>query len=458
MNQATILIPGSSASFCAGVDSCGHGRPGQRTNEKKLASNREMFTSRLRALSREQWRSALKRGGLIALYVLMTVQFVGCYLFHTFPYIDVPRFTHGYERLPFQTRLLLAPVFHWAAQSLFMVRYASHLARNGYFFPTGVGPTEVLEFWLDIPCVLIAGWVTVRLYQAASRRQLLTGLVYPLFLLLCVVSYILHTVQNFRFVYDMPSLAFFAVGLYLIYFRKPTVLLMALFAFATLNRETTLFLIPFYLLSELARADNPTRPNVLSPGVLSHRLVSHEGIALAQNPPEGRGTLAGRVGFFRVWFSAMHGVAWKRLLRPQVVATAALMLMYWAAWHVFIFHFFRNNASEYYSRIPFNLYCFRRLRYYPQLFSACGYLLPFLILFRRHLHDAQLRLWMWAIPGWFGVMFFWGILVETRVFGELLPVVACITALVAEEVFVAAVRQRDRSEEEEERVHLVRAA
>ncbi len=388
----------------------------------------------------------LTHSAFLGLYLLMTVQFVGVYLFHEFPYIDVFRFTHGYERLPFQTRLLTAPLFHWAAQSSFMVHYASRLAMNGYFFPKGIGPYEVAEFWLDIPCLLIAGWVAVRLYQASSRQRLLTWLVYPLFLVLCVVSYILHTVQNFRFVYDMPSLAFFALGLYLIYFRKSRLLLVALFALATLNRETTLFLIPFYLLSELAVSRRPAGPNIVTPG------------RFPVQPEESQPRFA-----LLASFPFLRQYKWKRLFRPEIVATAALMLLYWTAWHLFVFHFFRHNASEYYSRLPFNLYTLERLRYYPQLFSACGYLLPLLVLFRKHVHDPQLRLWLWAIPGWVAVMMVWGILVETRVFAELLPFVACAAALVAEEVFAAAVLRRYRSGtggegDEEDRVHLVHAA
>ncbi|HEX4037532.1 MAG TPA: hypothetical protein VHX37_05690 [Acidobacteriaceae bacterium] len=404
-----------------------------------------MFTTRLWAASRDKWKHPLTRAALFGLYLLMTVQFVGVYLFHEYPYVDVRRFIHGYARLPFQTRLLLAPLFRWAEHSAYMVHYASRLAMNGYFFPHGIGPSEVVQFWLDIPCLLIAGWVTVRLYQAASRRHLLTWLVYPLFLGLCAVSYILHTIQNFRFFYDMPSLALFSLGLYIIYFRKPRLLLVALFALATLNRETTLFLIPFYLAAELARS-RPSGPNVVSPGTL------------AVDDRQGRATLPILLRVLSM--PVLQGLRWKRLLRPEVVITTVLLLAYWAAWHVFIFHLFRHNASDYYSRLSFNFYCLRRIRYYPQIFSACGYLLPFLIVFRKHIHDPQLRLWMWVIPGWFAVMAVWGILVETRVFGELLPVVACCTAVIAEEIFAAAVLRRHRSEVEdrEETVHLVRAA
>ena len=388
-------------------------------------------------------RRSFSRVGLFGLYVLMTVQFVGCYLFLSSPYINIPRFTHGYERLPFQTRLLLAPLFAWAEHSAWMVHYASHLAMNGYFFPNGIGPAEVLEFYLDIPCLLIAGWVAVKIYRASSRRQLLGWLVYPLFLMLCTVSYILHTIQNYRFFYDMPSLAFFSVGLYLIYFRRSRVVLTALFAVATLNRETTLLLIPFYLLTECLQDENArSGPQASSAAITAGGAA--KGPAVVPSHYE-----AMRPPLFE----------WRRVLRSEVMLTTLLMLGYWTAWHLFIFHLFRNNASEYYPRTVFNLYCFERLRYYPQLFSACGYLLPFLLLFRKNVRDAQLRAWMWMIPVWYALMFTWGILVETRVFGELLPLIACLGALIAEEAIAVAVQRRSgANSSEEEHLHLARAA
>jgi hypothetical protein len=378
-----------------------------------------MFTNRLLDRARSAaWRKPALRWAVLALYLLMTVQFVGCYLFLARPYINLDRFGRGYERLPFQTRLMLAPLFRWAQNSPHMIQYASRLSLNDYFFPRGIGPAGIVQLWLDLPCVIVAGWATVQIYRAASRRQLLGWLVYPLFLVLCTVTYILHVVQNFRFIYDMPSLMFFSLGLYLIYFRKPLTLLVALFAVATWNRETTLLLIPFFLLSACVRgrsvvpktrfieaADGEDRVHAL-------RVVS-----------EGSGTAR---------------FSWRRLLRLQVAVPAILMLAYWAAWHVFVFHLFRHNASEYYPRISFNWQCLRRLRYYPQLFSAGGFLLPFLFLLRRRVRDIQLQVWLWMIPCWYAVMAVWGILVETRVFGELLPVITCAGVLIAEETLAAA--------------------
>ena len=332
----------------------------------------------------------LKRAGLLAIYLLATVQFVGAYLFLEFPYVDLYRFEHGYERLPFQTRLLVAPLYRWVDSSAACIAYAARLSRNTYFFPHGIRAGEVLEFFLDIACVCFAGWVATRIYRAASRRHLLQPLVYPLFLGLAVLAYVLHTVQNFRYVYDMPSLAFFAAGFYLIYFRKPSLWFVALFAVATLNRETTLLLLPFYALSQAV---------------------------------EG--------GRFR----------WQAVLSPAVLGVVLPLAAYWAVWHHVVFATFATNVSEYYPRIAFNLLCFARLRYYPQLFSCLGFLAPFLFLGRRYVADRQLRVWLWCVPVWYAFMFAWAILTETRVFGELLPFVAPYTAVLAEEWLAARMRR-----------------
>ncbi len=337
----------------------------------------------------ETWQAAVhaykgvaKQAALLALAVLATAQFIGAYLFLEFPYVDLYRFERGYERLPFQTRLLLAPLYRWANQSPFMVSYARQLARNTYFFPRGIYAEDVIQFYLDIACVLFAGWVATRLYRAASSRHLLQPLVFPLFLALCVAVYILHTVQNFRYVYDMPSLAFFAAGFYLIYFRKPVAWFVALFAVATLNRETTLLLLPFFAASE-----------------------------------------AMETGRFR----------WQALFSARTLGVLLPLVFYWALWHHIVFSIFAHNVSEYYPRIPFNLRSFVRLRYLPQLASCLGFLGPFLFLGRRLVADRQFRAWVWCLPVWYGFMFTWAILVETRVFGELLPFVTAYTAVLAEE-------------------------
>lgn len=329
----------------------------------------------------------LKRAALWALAILAAFQFVGAYLYLEFPYVNLQVWETGSERLPFQTRLLLAPLYRVFEQSAMGQNYAARLARNSYFFPNGVTPGMVLEFFIDTVCVLIAGWVTVRIYEAASRRRLFGPLVYPLFLAMCVLLYVLHTVQNFRYMYDLPSLAFFSVGFYLIYFRKPVTLFALLFAVATLNRETTLLLLPFWAISQVLG-------------------------------PNGR-------------------VRWRGLLERRVVTVLGLLGLYWLLWHHVVFAMFGANPSEYYPRVMFNLHCFLRLRYWPQLACAFAFTWPLLLAYGRQVRDAQLRAWMLVLPLWYGFMLMWAVLTETRVFGELIPFLAPAVAIIAEELFAA---------------------
>ncbi len=333
----------------------------------------------------------LRRAGLLLLAVLAAVQFVGSYIYLEFPWVNLQLWESGSERLPFQTRLLLAPVYRAFDNWTWAQNYAAQLAKNTYFFPPprGVNPGLLLEFAIGVVCVLLSAWVAVRIYDAATRRGLLRPLVYPIFLGLCVLLYIVHTVQNFRYVYDMPSLLVFALGFYMIYFRKPTAWFVLLFALGTLNRETTLLLLPFWALAQVLALD-------------------------------GR-------------------VAWRALLSRPVLVPVALMGTYWAAWHLIVFHMFGANPSEYYPRLLFNLHCFLRLRYWPQLAAAFGFLWPFLIVYRRQVRDPLLRAWLMVLPVWYGFMLLWAIVTETRVFGELIPILAPIAALIAEEVLAAKV-------------------
>ncbi len=347
-----------------------------------------------------RYQRTLTRLGLLALCVLGATQFVGAYIFLEYPYVDVYRFEHGYERLPFQTRLLVAPLYRWADGNASLVAYAGRLARNTYFFPHGVRATDVVEFFVDIACVLFAGWVASQIYRAATRRRLLQPLVYPLFLVLCTITYILHTVQNFRYVYDMPTLAFAAGGFYLIYFRKPAAWFAAWFAVATINRETTLLLLPFYVLTQVSEA---------------------------------------------------RSLRLRELFAPRALAVVLPLAIYWAAWHHLVLAIFAHNASEYYARLGYNLHFFTHLRYYPQLLSCLGFLVPFLVAGRRLVPDPQLRAWLWGVPIWYGFMMVWAVVLETRVFGELLPFVTAYTAVMAEEWLVARMQQGTVRMEREER-------
>jgi hypothetical protein len=230
--------------------------------------------------------------------------------------------------------------------------------------------------------------MTTRLYQATSQRQWLAPFIFPLLLAVCAATYMFHTVQNFRFIYDSPSLAFFSVAMFLLYQRKHLGWFMALFVIATTNRETTLLLLPLYMI-DAAVAD-------------------------------GR-------------------LQWRKLLQWRTTAIVATLSLYWAAWQVAIRWWFYPNRSEFYPRLDWNVKSLLVPQAWPQLLSACGYLLLFVLVMHRCIPNKRFRAWIAIVPVWIVFMFSYGILVETRVFGELVPLIVCSTALILEELLAARI-------------------
>jgi len=66
------------------------------------------------------------------------------------------------------------------------------------------------------------------------------------------------------------------------------------------------------------------------------------------------------------------------------------------------------------------------------------------VVMRRRICDPRLEAWLWLLPVWFGFMFVYGILIETRVFGELIPLIVCATVLIVEEGLLMQMRRPNR--------------
>ncbi len=331
-----------------------------------------------------------KRILLSAVYLLATVQFAWCYLWLTRPYVNTAQYEQGLERMPFQGRCLMMLPMRWAHASTALHWLAEPFALSHFWFPRPVQPEVLVQAAINVLCLVLTGWFTTRIYQASSRRGLLTPILYPLLLVVCGATYVMHTVQNFRFIYDLPSLAFFSAAMYLLYFRRHWAFFAALFLVATINRETTLLLLPLFLINEAASS---------------------------------------------------HDLRWSRALQPRALAVVLPLALYWIAWQIFVRHLFAHNPSEFYPRINWNVKSLIVPQAWPQLLSACAYLLLFIVVMRRRIADRRLRAWLWLLPIWFVFMFSFGILIETRVFGELIPYVVCSTMLIAEELLVQRMRQ-----------------
>lgn len=342
-----------------------------------------------------------KKIPLLLIYFLATVQFAWCYFWLTRPYVNTQLYELGRERMPFQGRMLMILPMRLANASVVLHLFVQLLARWRFWFPRLWHPEVLVQAAINVACLLAAGYFTTRIYQGSSRRLLLTWLVYPLMLAACAATYVMHTVQNFRFIYDLPSLAFFAAAMYLIYFRKHWAYFAALFVIATVNRETTLLLLPLYMIDA----------------------------------------------------SVVDGeLCWKRMFEGRTLLLIVPMAAFWGGWQLFVHRHFAHNASEFYPRLNWNVKSLLAPIAWPQMLSASAYLLLFVVVMRRRIADAQLRAWFWILPVWFLFMFVYGILIETRVFGELIPFLVCASTLILEEMLVERVQETGAAEDAEAEV------
>ena len=316
------------------------------------------------------------------LYAFATLQFIRYYVVSTKFYLSMPRYMSGRERLPFQERvlpiLLMWPITHF---SPLMNALRTH---------QGPSTPGLAAFYIvSLLGFSVAGVFCVRLYRVLTATGTLDILVYPIFLIIAMWTYVVHLDADFSYPYDMLSLAFFTAGLYFIYTRRFPALLVTMLI-GTLNRETTLFLIPIYMLDA----------------------TTTSGPDLVQDPDASLGQRFD-----------LRRIPWLR------VATLCVL---WLAIKLTLTHLFANNdASENYVRIRENLGRLKP-RLLPALLNICGYLLPVVILMRRQLRPVRFANYLYVLPLWFAIMFYTGVILETRIYGELSAYTAIAVVLLLE--------------------------
>lgn len=319
------------------------------------------------------------------LYAFATLQFIRFYVVTTRFYLKMPAYLSGHERLPFQERilpiLLMWPINHWSA--------LIHAVANRGHDPetsSAATPQTVAFYLLSLVAFAIAGVFTVKLYRAVTQDGVLASLVYPLFLIVSLWTYVIHIDANYSYPYDMPALAFFTAGLYFIYTRQflPLVFVMLV---GTLNRETTLFLIGIYILDAASR-----------PSADSHSPI-HERFNL-------------------------QAVPWLRVF--------ALALLWLSIKVSLALYFAGNSNAENYNRVVENAFRLK-LRLLPSLLNICAYLLPVVWIYRRRLTPVRFANYLYILPLWFAVMFYTGVILETRIYGELSAYISVSVVLLLEE-------------------------
>lgn len=315
---------------------------------------------------------------------LATIHFARCYVMLAQFYITLGDYAAGTAKMPFQGRMLMMWPMRWAERNVALERFASH--RVGALKT----PDFIVVTAVAIAALAATGFVLMKLYRQASRLQLFPWMPYTLLLMIAFFEYILHSEQNFLYSYDLLSLLFFTTGIWLIYTRRFWPLLL-MFPIATLNRETVIFLVPLLALDACCEGER---------------------------------------------------VEWKNLLRPSLVAKCLLLSAIWVAIELYVHHRFIHNTNDTGSHLSVNLVYLTHIQYWPQLLSIGAFLPLFVWYFWRDIDDFRLRMYCWIFPAWFAVMFYYGMLVETRIFGELGGLLALACTLIFERAVWSLVKGR----------------
>lgn len=332
-----------------------------------------------------------KSGVLLAfVYGCASLQFLRFYVRHAIFYLDMQLYMAGGERLPFQQRVFPILILKPLTNSVWV---KDHLVHSAGVFTLEHGPF----YLLSLLAFAVAAIYTQRLYNSLSDNDLLRALVFPVFLFAVMFTFAIHSEADFAYPYDLTSLAFFAAGLFYVY-RRAFIPLFLIILVGTFNRETTLFLIALYAIDAASGSDEVAGP-------ISLRAISWMRLGLLA----------------AVWVAVQYGLAHR---------------------------FAQNDASERFLRIHDNLKQLRP-RLVPALLNICGYTLPMVLVLRRWLMPVRFRRYLWVLPLWLAVMFCSGVLVETRIYGELCSFSAVALVLILERWIVAQFRWGSLNQEAE---------
>lgn len=302
-----------------------------------------------------------------------------------------PAYAHGRVQYPYQSRILMAIVFARTEHSRFLALICAHA------HPPLNEPLKLLMVVVAF-CAMVIAVYFVRLsleFLTEDRNWAKWGSLSVIFM--TYFQYILSSDSPFLYPYDLPSLAAFSVGIYLLLRRRWAWYYM-LFIVGTFNRETTCFLTGFMVLFEyfpLRRSEQEPLRNLK---------------ARSAGAPRDRSLVIG-----------MH---------------VLLQMLLWVGIRYYSVHFFSSAAPHYVALTwTHNLREGFSPKHWPSLLSSFGFLwLVYLFGFKRIPYRA-LRWSGWLLLFWFAIMMCVGWNYEIRIYGELIPYMAISTVLIAHESF-----------------------
>ena len=191
--------------------------------------------------------------------VLALVHCTQCIFSDNYSYLDLVKYENGQSPVPYQDRVAMMPLLHWAHQQAWMRSYAasheSPVGRNHIYVETNSPEKVACEFAGGLSLFLILGALAVQ-----GRRLWPEYWWMPPALTLGVfyVSYAARAGQNVWYPYDLPHAALFTLAALALLGGRWGVFLI-LFCLDVPMRETVIYLIPCalavgYIDKQLGRA------------------------------------------------------------------------------------------------------------------------------------------------------------------------------------------------------------
>lgn len=327
-------------------------------------------------------RLAKARGWNRFLWIAGSAHFALVYALNTRPMLDVALFTQGRERIPFQYRALTAGVF-WLAERVVVVPAA--MARR--LPPAMHSPDQFALLGIAFVSVLVAVYATRRALERLTDGAESSRWWALLVIFMAYFHYLLEfghpCCTPLQLPYDLPSLMFFALGMWAIAAEIDWVLY-PLVGVAMLNRESIVFLVGIYFLYSVGMWRNGLRSRARMQRAAVHSVLL------------GVLCVAMLVALHRVFVNAVPQFATLGPFEDHVVDNIGYLLRpyYW---------------TSYLSLFGFSwLYMYANWRRVPQ---------------------AGIR---WALgigPVMLAAMYVVGVLSEIRIFGELISLFAIAVAL-----------------------------
>jgi hypothetical protein len=307
-----------------------------------------------------------------ALALLLSVHFSMSYaraLPPAFP--SLYNFAYGPIDVAYRPRVLM----RWLSRFGY---YLSHDQRPS--FAHGAMSAQEVEIFL-VALVALMGVIyltraSIRLLtESDSKVEWLALLVVPM----CNYQYLLTPQIRAQFVYDVPCVAVFAIGIYAILSNQRW-LYYLIFIVGTFNRETTLFLPPLFII-----------------------------LALDQSVPLLEALK--RMSVWRYVEAVLQIGLWAGIVHWCNVTTDAVLGPTWA--------------------VPENTHFMLSPIHWPTLLSVYGFLwIPYVLWFRRIAHVNLERVAL-VFPFWFAAMYWKADFLEIRVEAEWIPYLTICLALIA---------------------------